>query len=98
MIGRVISIVPQIVDHYTRSYTEPMSSILESTELNNLDAEESGPEFAHYAEAASVTEGYIMGRPVMAICGKLFVPSRDPNKFPICSICKNIAEALLLDI
>jgi hypothetical protein len=98
MINRVISIVPQIVNHYTRSYTGHMSNVLEGTESDTLEAEESTPKFAHYAEAASVTEGYIMGRPVMAICGKLFVPSRDPNKFPICPICKNIAEALFLDI
>jgi hypothetical protein len=33
---------------------------------------------------------------VVAICGKIFVPSRDPKKFPICPICKEIAEALFL--
>ena len=38
-----------------------------------------------------------MGKAVMAICGKMFVPTRDPNKFPICPICKELAEALFLD-
>lgn len=59
---------------------------------------ESGePRYAHYADSVSVTEGYITGKPVLAICGKLFVPSRDPKKFPICPICEKIMEALLLD-
>lgn len=62
------------------------------TEIDNGDENR----FAHYAESASVTEGYIMGTPVMAICGKLFVPSRDPKKYPLCPICKELAEALFL--
>lgn len=51
---------------------------------------------AHYAEAASVTEGYVMGTPVLALCGKLFVPHRDPEKLKICPICKEIVDALFL--
>jgi hypothetical protein len=54
------------------------------------------PKYAHYAEATSVTEGHVLGTPVMAICGKLFIPSRDPKKFPLCPICKEIADALFL--
>jgi hypothetical protein len=50
--------------------------------------------FAHYAEKVSVTEGYVLGTPVLAVCGKLFIPSRDPKKFPLCPICKKISEAL----
>jgi len=65
--------------------------------LDSLEAETGEPKYAHYADSVSVTEGYVLGRPVLAICGKLFVPSRDPKKFPICPICKEIAEALLLD-
>ena len=55
------------------------------------------PRYAHYAESVSVTEGYVLGRAVVAICGAMFVPSRDPKKFPICPACKEIAEALYLD-
>jgi len=75
-----------------------MSSIIEETTLETIDADTGEPKFAHYADSVSVTEGYIMGKAVMAICGKLFVPTRDPNKFPICPICKELAEALLLDV
>lgn len=53
--------------------------------------------FAHYAEAAKVTEGYVMGTPVTAICGKVFIPHRDPKKLPICPICKSIVDALYLN-
>lgn len=73
-----------------------MSAIAEELELKTLELDSNDPKFAHYADSVSVTEGYIMGKAVMAICGKLFVPSRDPKKFPICPICKELAEALML--
>jgi hypothetical protein len=66
------------------------SDALEVVELENNDENK----FAHYAEKVSVTEGYVLGTPVLAVCGKLFVPSRDPKKFPLCPICKKISEAL----
>lgn len=70
-----------------------MEDLLEDVDtLNITDA----PSYAHYAESVSVTEGYVMGKHVLALCGVLFVPSRDPKKFPICPICKEIAEALFL--
>lgn len=71
-----------------------MTSVLEDTKTVDADTDE--PKFAHYASADSVTEGYIMGRPVKAICGKLFVPSRDPLKFPVCPICKELASVLFI--
>jgi len=74
-----------------------MSSVIEETELETTDADTGEPKFAHYADSVSVTEGYIMGKYVMAICGKLFIPSRDPLKFPICPSCKEIYESLLLE-
>lgn len=80
-------------------YTSKMTSILmESDTLNKTETEYEEPRFAHYAESSSVTEGYILGTPVLALCGKLFVPSRDPKKFPLCPVCKKIAEALFLGV
>jgi hypothetical protein len=49
---------------------------------------------AHYAPKDEVTESYIMGTPIMALCGKVWVPSRDPNKYPICLECKELLESL----
>jgi hypothetical protein len=67
------------------------------TDLDNVEVDlEEENRFAHYAEKVSVTEGYVLGTPVLAVCGKLFIPSRDPKKFPLCPICKKISEALFL--
>lgn len=50
--------------------------------------------FAHVvAPASAVTEAYITGAEVTALCGKRWVPTRDPGKFPTCPTCKEILEA-----
>ena len=42
----------------------------------------------------SVVEGMINSTPVKALCGKVWVPGRDPQKYPLCPTCKDIAEAM----
>lgn len=73
-----------------------MLDLLERTETQKTDSNESN-QFAHYAEAAKVTEGYIMGTPVIALCGKVFIPHKDPLKLRVCPECKEILDALFLD-
>jgi hypothetical protein len=39
---------------------------------------------------AVVLEARIMGTPIEALCGFVWVPSRDPKQLPVCEQCKNI--------
>lgn len=50
--------------------------------------------FAHYVDKVKATEAAIFGTPVVALCGKVWVPSRDPDKFPVCQECKRIYEKM----
>ena len=50
--------------------------------------------FSHYVEKAKLTEAMVMGTPVVALCGKVWVPSRDPQRFPVCPQCKEIWDSL----
>ena len=50
--------------------------------------------FAHYVRKEKVLESALTGEPVIALCGKVWVPGRDPDKFPICPACKEIYESL----
>ena len=50
--------------------------------------------FAHYVDKVEMTKSAVTGEPVTALCGKKWVPSRDPQKFPVCPECKKIYEAL----
>ena len=42
--------------------------------------------------AAKVLEARIYGTPVEALCGHVWVPSRDPKQLPLCEQCKSIYE------
>jgi len=46
------------------------------------------------AAGPSVVEGIVNGTPVRALCGKVWVPGRDPRRYPLCPTCKEIAEKL----
>ena len=50
--------------------------------------------FAHYAPKDKIVEAMVTGTPIKALCGKVWVPSRDPQKFPVCPTCKEIWEGL----
>ena len=50
--------------------------------------------FAHYVRKEKVLESALSGEPVVALCGKVWVPGRDPKKFPVCPMCKEIYEGL----
>jgi Protein of unknown function (DUF3039) len=50
--------------------------------------------FAHYVRKEKIVESAVTGKPVRALCGKKWVPTRDPEKFPICPTCKEIYATL----
>ena len=50
--------------------------------------------FSHYVDKDKIVDSAVLGTAVVAICGKVWVPSRDPKKFPVCPECKEIYESL----
>lgn len=50
--------------------------------------------FAHYVRKDKIVESAVTGAPVVALCGKVWVPNRDPSKFPVCPDCKRIYDGL----
>ena len=50
--------------------------------------------FAHYVRKEKILESALSGEPVIALCGKVWVPGRDPKRFPVCPACKEIYEGL----
>ncbi len=52
---------------------------------------------SHYVEKEKLTEAMVMGTPVVALCGKVWVPSRDPEKYPVCPECKEVWEQMRVD-
>lgn len=50
--------------------------------------------FSHYVKKEKILQSAVSGKAVRALCGKKWIPSRDPERFPICPICKEIYSGL----
>jgi hypothetical protein len=50
--------------------------------------------FSHYVQKDKIVESAVTGAPVIALCGKVWVPNRDPQKFPVCPDCQAIFDGL----
>ncbi len=77
--------------------TDPSTStaVLERTEVEPEVAEPGDHErFSHYVRKEKILESALSGEPVTALCGKVWVPGRDPKKFPVCPECKAIYDGL----
>lgn len=64
--------------------------VVEDARLDDGDHER----FAHIVNApkgqsaeARITQARVMGTPVRAICGKQWIPQKDPKRFPVCPDC-----------
>jgi hypothetical protein len=68
----------------------------EDTEGDLRQSHEAGDHerFAHYVRKEKIVESAVTGKAVKALCGKKWIPSRDPEKFPICPTCKSIYDGL----
>lgn len=48
--------------------------------------------FSHYARKADITESVVTGKPVVALCGKVWVPGRNPDRYPVCPTCRDMYQ------
>lgn len=53
--------------------------------------------FSHYVSKNKLTAAMVEGTPVVALCGKVWVPSRDPQRFPVCPECQEIWQSMRSD-
>jgi Protein of unknown function (DUF3039) len=71
------------------------TSVLERQEQREQLAEPGDHErFSHYVRKEKILESALSGDPVVALCGKVWVPGRDPKKFPVCPVCQEIYDGL----
>lgn len=69
-----------------------------SPQLSNTDGDHE--RFAHYVLAvgrdaeAVVLEARVHGLAIEALCGKRWVPNRDPKRFPVCPTCAELAKGI----
>ncbi len=44
--------------------------------------------FAHICRKDDVARAYVTGEAIEALCGKKWVPSRNPENYPVCPACE----------
>ena len=69
-------------------------SVLEREEQRTTLDEGDHERFSHFVQKEKILESAVTGAPVIALCGKVWTPGRDPEKFPVCPTCKEIYESL----
>ncbi|MDO4243388.1 MAG: DUF3039 domain-containing protein [Actinomyces sp.] len=69
------------------------TAVLEREELQSTD-DGDADRFAHYVRKDRIEASTATGRPVVALCGKVWTPGRDPSKYPVCPTCKQIYDEL----
>jgi hypothetical protein len=81
--------------HAPGGQPQTQTAVLERTETVPQVAEPGDHErFSHYVRKEKILESALSGEPVTALCGKVWIPGRDPKKFPVCPTCKEIYEGL----
>ena len=72
------------------------TAVLERELVEERELSEPGDHerFAHYVRKEKILESALSGEPVVALCGKVWLPSRNPDRFPVCPVCKEIHEGL----
>lgn len=77
--------------------TEIMNKVVPESETRPDISHDDGDRerFAHYVQKDKITESAVTGAPVIALCGKVWVPTRDPKRFPVCPECKKIYEEMV---
>lgn len=65
---------------------------LERPQVGDPDLGDDDPIVSHIVKKDGLTQAYIEGTPVRAMCGKVFVPTRDPKRHPLCSDCKEAQD------
>lgn len=68
-------------------------STIERTTERELVEPGDAERFSHYVRKEKILESAMTGDPVIALCGKVWTPGRDPKRFPVCPACKEILDS-----
>jgi hypothetical protein len=74
----------------TSTLDRELEELLEQEQVEDGDHER----YSHYVQKEKILKSALTGKPVIALCGKVWTPGRDPQKFPVCPTCKEIFEGL----
>lgn len=68
-----------------RAMTDPRSPTLPVPDVTTDEGDSDA--VAHIVTRDQQMKGYVEGKPIRALCGKVWVPSRDYQGLPVCQAC-----------
>lgn len=71
-----------------------MSYATPETETRPTTSEGDHDRFAHYVRKEDILRANVEGVEVVALCGKRWIPNRDPSRYPVCPTCQEIMSAI----
>ena len=74
---------------------KPAITVEEKEDLRTDEGDGDHDRFAHYVRKADIVRSNVEGVAVVALCGKKWIPNRDPDRYPVCPTCKEIRGRLL---
>ena len=72
----------------------PVSATETDLRPETTDTDGDHDRFSHYVRKEDIMRANIEGVPVMALCGKVWIPNRDPQKYPVCKTCEEIMQII----
>ena len=89
-----MSLPPDPFENDPMHSTGGSTAVIERQELRQEVEPGDSERFSHYVRKEKIMESAMTGEPVVALCGKVWTPGRDPQKFPVCPECKEVYDGL----
>ena len=74
--------------------TQSSTGLLERTEVEQEKSPGDGDRFAHFVRRDKADSSMVTGQPVVALCGKVWIPTRDASQYPVCPTCKELRDSM----
>ncbi len=85
------------VPEYDRGGDTVSADTMIRPEVRGPATDDEDPVYSHILAGpgarARLAAALVNGTPVRAVCGKVWVPHRDPKRYPMCPRCRRIVEA-----
>ena len=74
--------------------TASSTGLLERTETRKERTDGDGDRFAHFVRKDKANSSMVTGQPVVALCGKVWIPTRDASQYPECPTSKELRDSM----
>lgn len=68
--------------------------VMEETQVKPDRNSGDGDRYAHFVRRDRANRSAETGQAVVALCGKVWVPTRDAKKYPVCPRCKQMRDEM----